>query len=47
MTEASIGKERTEELAVMVDTFHPLQVALEALEFEVGDYVFSWMKDKE
>ncbi len=43
MTEASIGKERTEELAVMVDTFHPLQVALEALEFEVDDYVFSWM----
>jgi homogentisate 1,2-dioxygenase len=45
MTEASIGKQRTEELAVMVDTFHPLQVAMDALEFEVDDYVFSWVKD--
>jgi homogentisate 1,2-dioxygenase len=45
MTEASIGKQRTEELAVMVDTFHPLQVAIDALEFEVDDYAFSWIKD--
>lgn len=44
-TEASIGKERTEELAVMVDTFHPLQVALEALELEKGDYWASWLEE--
>ncbi|MBI3763099.1 MAG: homogentisate 1,2-dioxygenase, partial [Chloroflexi bacterium] len=44
-TEASIGKERTEELAVMVDTFHPLQVALQALEFEREEYAFSWLTD--
>ncbi len=45
MTEASLGKQRTEELAVMVDTFHPLQVAMEALEFEVDEYMFSWTQD--
>jgi homogentisate 1,2-dioxygenase len=41
-TEASIGKMKTEELAVMVDTFHPLQVALAALEFEKPGYMASW-----
>jgi homogentisate 1,2-dioxygenase len=44
MTEASIGKERTEELAVMVDTFHPLQVTKEAGEYEKTDYQDSWME---
>lgn len=43
-TEASIGKKRTEELAVMVDTFHPLHVTTEALEFEKEDYQASWME---
>lgn len=43
-TEASIGKERTEELAVMVDTFHPLQVAVAALEFEKPEYMASWLE---
>jgi homogentisate 1,2-dioxygenase len=43
-TEASIGKERTDELAVMVDTFHPLQVALAALEFEKPEYMDSWLQ---
>jgi len=28
----------------MVDTFHPLQVALAALEFEKTDYQASWME---
>lgn len=42
-TEASIGKQRTDELAVMVDTFNPLQVALAALEFERPEYMASWM----
>lgn len=43
-TEASIGKERTEELAVMVDTFHPLQVAVAALELEKPEYMASWLE---
>jgi homogentisate 1,2-dioxygenase len=42
-TEASIGKEMTEELAVMVDTFNPLQIAVSALEFEKTDYQDSWL----
>jgi homogentisate 1,2-dioxygenase len=43
-TEASIGAEKTEELAVMVDTFRPLNVALPALEMEKTDYMDSWME---
>lgn len=43
-TEASIGKERTDELAVMVDTFYPLQVSLEALELEKLEYMDSWLE---
>jgi len=46
MTEASIGKERTEELAVMIDTFRPLQLTAAALEFENENYTFSWIEDK-
>ena len=42
-TEASIGKLRTDELAVMVDTFNPLEVALAALEFEKAGYMESWL----
>ena len=40
--EASIGKERTDELAVMVDTFRPLMAAREALQYEDPNYVYSW-----
>lgn len=43
-TEASIGKQRTDELAVMVDTFNPLQVALAALELEKAEYMASWLE---
>jgi homogentisate 1,2-dioxygenase len=43
-TEASIGKERTDELAVMVDTFHPLNISLAALEFEKPEYMDSWLQ---
>lgn len=43
-TEGSIGKERTEELAVMVDTFHPLNVAVPALELEKPEYMDSWLE---
>ena len=44
VTEASLGKARTEELAVMVDTFHPLQVAVAALELEKPEYMASWLE---
>jgi homogentisate 1,2-dioxygenase len=40
--EASIGAKETKELAVMVDTFRPLQVAVQALEFEDDRYATSW-----
>jgi homogentisate 1,2-dioxygenase len=42
--EASLGKHSTEELAVMVDTFHPLQVAVQALELEKPGYMASWLE---
>jgi len=41
--EASIGKPRTEELAVMIDTFHPLNVTPFALEHEDERYAYSWV----
>lgn len=40
--EKSIGAKETKELAVMVDTFHPLQITEEALGIEDGHYVMSW-----
>jgi homogentisate 1,2-dioxygenase len=40
--EASIGKEKTEELAVMVDTFKPLYITREALKLEDPGYAYSW-----
>ena len=40
--EKSIGKKETGELAVMVDTFHPLMVTKQALMLENNDYVMSW-----
>jgi homogentisate 1,2-dioxygenase len=41
--ERSIGKNKTEELAVMVDTFKPLKLTEQALEIEVKDYYKSWI----
>ncbi len=41
--ERSIGKKKTEELAVMVDTFKPLKLTEQALEIEVKDYYKSWI----
>jgi homogentisate 1,2-dioxygenase len=38
----SIGAKETKELAVMVDTFHPLMLTQQALEIENDDYVMSW-----
>ncbi|MCZ6794082.1 MAG: homogentisate 1,2-dioxygenase [Planctomycetota bacterium] len=40
--EGSIGKERTDELAVMVDTFRPLRLTEEALQLEDPEYPYSW-----
>jgi len=42
--EASIGQQRTEELAVMVDTFRPLTVAEAALSVEDSTYPGSWIE---
>ena len=41
--EASIGKEGTEELAVMIDTFHPLNLTRVAHRLEDGTYPYSWL----
>ena len=44
-TEESLGKPRTNELAVMMDTFRPLQVALPALAIEDPAYYRSWVEE--
>ncbi|WP_298779190.1 homogentisate 1,2-dioxygenase [uncultured Polaribacter sp.] len=43
-TEKSIGKTKTEELAVMVDTFKPLMVTEEAMKIADEDYYKSWLE---
>lgn len=40
--EKSIGAKETKELAVMVDTFHPLMLTKQALDIENENYVMSW-----
>ena len=40
--EKSIGARETKELAVMVDTFHPLMITQQALALELRDYTYSW-----
>jgi homogentisate 1,2-dioxygenase len=42
--EASLGKTSTDEIAVMVDTFKPLQLAQSALEVEDANYYRSWVE---
>tara|TARA_R110000868_G_scaffold390752_1_gene660510 strand:- start:148 stop:1179 length:1032 start_codon:yes stop_codon:yes gene_type:complete len=42
--EASIGKSRTEELAVMIDTFKPLKLTQAALDIDDGKYYKSWLE---
>ena len=41
--EASIGKEATEELAVMVDTFQPLSADEAAAALETPGYPYTWL----
>ncbi len=43
--EGSIGKKRTEELAVMIDTFHPLRLTKQALLVEDPAYSYSWLEN--
>lgn len=43
-TERSIGKTETNELAVMIDTFRPLQITKEAMQIEDPNYKNSWME---
>ena len=42
--EGSIGKTETRELAVMIDTFRPLQLTKDALSIDDGQYFTSWLK---
>jgi len=42
--EKSIGAKETKELAVMVDTFRPLQITEAALKIEMKDYYKSWLE---
>ncbi len=44
--EASIGKTETKELAVMLDTLHPLRLTTYAQELDDPDYPYSWVKRK-
>ncbi len=44
MTEASIGKKETQELAVMVDTFHPLQITQQGAALEKPEYMSTWLE---
>lgn len=46
-TEASIGKKQTLELAVMIDTFHPLKIVKTAQAIEDSAYMYSWYEKKE
>ena len=42
--ERSIGQKETLELAVMVDTFKPLQLTQEAVDWSLENYVQSWLE---
>jgi homogentisate 1,2-dioxygenase len=42
--ESSLGAERTEELAVMVDTFRPLKLGRAAEPMDDPKYPFSWLE---
>lgn len=42
--ERSIGKTKTEELAVMVDTFKPLQITEDGMKLSDGTYYKSWLE---
>ena len=43
--ERSIGKTKTDELAVMVDTFKPLMITKAAMDIDDGKYFKSWVEN--
>ncbi|MGH2574417.1 MAG: homogentisate 1,2-dioxygenase [Ignavibacteria bacterium] len=43
--EASLGKKETLELAVMLDTFHPLKLTTYAKDFDVPSYPYTWNEE--
>jgi homogentisate 1,2-dioxygenase len=45
LAERSIGMTETHELAVMCDTFHPLQLTPLAATLDDGQYAYSWYED--
>ncbi|MFZ5816356.1 MAG: homogentisate 1,2-dioxygenase [Bacillota bacterium] len=45
--EGAIGKSRTDELAVMIDTFHPLRVARQVPVPEDENYMYSWLEKRQ
>jgi homogentisate 1,2-dioxygenase len=45
--EGSIGKEATDEYAVMIDTFHPLYRTVEAKKLDDESYPYSWNEEEE
>lgn len=42
--ERSIGKKETEELAVMIDPFKPMQITKEAMNIDIPEYYKSWIE---
>jgi homogentisate 1,2-dioxygenase len=42
--EGSIGQKKTDEYAVMLDTFRPLRIAGDALEVDDPNYPYSWLE---
>ena len=42
--EASIGAKETKELAVMLDTFHPLYMTTDASPYDDPKYPYSWLE---
>jgi homogentisate 1,2-dioxygenase len=42
--EKSLGAERTEELAVMIDTFYPLKFTTIAQSIDDAAYPYSWLE---
>ena len=45
-TEASIGKKETDEYAIMIDTFQPLQLTKNVRETMAEAYSQSWLEKK-
>lgn len=45
--ERSIGQTKTDELAVMIDTFKPVQVTENAMKLDDGKYYKSWLENQE